>query len=197
MEAKGLQKIESAVVGSEAEDFCSLLRRAISHTSISSIPPPPIKKLSCLNCLHLPAAPSGVWESDIQSLCSCDRRRGADTRSFHSYSDEIEIGTGSPLSSCTRSSRGDYPCPHDTPSSATGDIKRVLQVPGEGLPWGAIQLPHAKICVHVCRDYLGVELACPSCNKTFFNPDVLRHLGRAMFPNEFPFPVTYYTFCSC
>ena len=43
LEAEGLQKIESAVVGSEAEDFYGLLRGAASHTSISSILPPPKK----------------------------------------------------------------------------------------------------------------------------------------------------------
>ena len=41
LESEGLQKIESAVAGSEAEDFYGLLRGAISHTPISSVPPPP------------------------------------------------------------------------------------------------------------------------------------------------------------
>ena len=41
LESEGLRKIELAVAGSEAEDFYGLLRGAISHTPISSVPPPP------------------------------------------------------------------------------------------------------------------------------------------------------------
>ena len=43
MEAEGLQKIKSAVSGSEAEGFYGLLRGAVSYTSSSSILPPPKK----------------------------------------------------------------------------------------------------------------------------------------------------------
>ena len=43
LEAEGLQKIESAVSGSEAEGFYGLLRGAVSYTSSSSILPPPKK----------------------------------------------------------------------------------------------------------------------------------------------------------
>ena len=31
------------------------------------------------------------------------------------------------------------------------------------------------MCAHVCRDHLGVRVACPSCAKTFLNSDDLRH----------------------
>ena len=40
LESEGLWKIESAVAGSEAEDFYRLLRGAVSHPPISSIPTP-------------------------------------------------------------------------------------------------------------------------------------------------------------
>ena len=40
MEACGLEKMEAAVAGSEVEDFYGLLRGAMSHSSMSSAPPP-------------------------------------------------------------------------------------------------------------------------------------------------------------
>ena len=65
LESEGLQKIESALAGSEVEGFYRLLRGAISHSSISSIPPPPKKIPSCHNHHSLQAAPSGVWKGGI------------------------------------------------------------------------------------------------------------------------------------
>ena len=58
------------------------------------------------NCHHLYATPT--------------RAQGSCTWSFHSCSEKIGVVTGSPLSSCTRGSRGGYPCPHDTHSPAVG-----------------------------------------------------------------------------
>ena len=119
-----------------------------------------------------------VWEGDIQSLCSCDRRRGADTISFCSYSNEIKIGTGSHLSSCTRSSRGGYPHPHDTPSSPTGGCQEDLQVPSGGLQWGAINLTCHNLCACAQRPFRGG--ACVSLlQQDFFNPDTLRHYKKS------------------
>ena len=50
LETEGLRKIESAVAGSEAEGLYGLLRGAMSHSPMSSIPPPPKK------CHHTPTA---------------------------------------------------------------------------------------------------------------------------------------------
>ena len=41
LETEGLEKIELAMAGLEAECLYRLLRGAISHSPISSIPPPP------------------------------------------------------------------------------------------------------------------------------------------------------------
>ena len=49
-EMEGLQNIESAVAESEAEVLYRLLRGAVSHSPISSIPSPPNK------CHHTPTA---------------------------------------------------------------------------------------------------------------------------------------------
>ena len=54
-----------------------------------------------------------------------------------------------------------------------GGIKRVYKCQVEGCSEGS-STSHATICAHVCIDHLGVGLACPSCDKTFFNPDTIR-----------------------
>ena len=77
-----------------------------------------------------------------------------------------------------------------------GDIKRVYKCWVKDCREGP-STSHATICVHVHRDHLGVGLACPSCNKTFSTWMTSGITGRAMFPNDFPFPVIYHTFCSC
>ena len=41
LESEGLQKVEIAVAGSEAEGLYGLLGGALSHSSMSSAPPPP------------------------------------------------------------------------------------------------------------------------------------------------------------
>ena len=135
---------------------------------------PHLKTSSCPNCHCLPATPSGVWKGGIKSLCSCGRRRGAHTRSFCSYSNEIAIGTRSPLSSCTRSSRGGYPHPHDTPSPPTGGHQEGLQVSCGRLQWGAINHMCHNLCACAQRPFrggAGVSLL----QQDFFNPDTLRH----------------------
>ena len=50
LEACGLEKMEAVVAGSEVEGFYGLLRGAMSHSSMSSAPPPP--KRVC----HTPSA---------------------------------------------------------------------------------------------------------------------------------------------
>ena len=65
LEADGLEKMEVAVAGSEAEGFYGLLRGAISHSSIS-IAPPPHKKVCHIpstTTSHLP--PQESTEPDV------------------------------------------------------------------------------------------------------------------------------------
>ena len=55
-----------------------------------------------------------------------------------------------------------------------GCIKRVYQCQVEGCKEGP-STSHATICAHVRKVHLGVGLVCPSCGRSFFNPDTFRH----------------------
>ena len=127
-----------------------------------------------LHVLH--PAPTQIMPpiSNHHHLCTPRRASGSYTGSFCSCHGKIGVGTRSPLSSCTRGSRGDYSCPYDTPLPTVRGIKRVYKCWVEGCTEG-LSTSHATICAHVHREHLGVWLACPSCNKTFFNLDTLRH----------------------
>ena len=46
LETEGLEKMEAAVTGSEAEGFYGLLRGAVSHSSLPTSSPPPKKDCS-------------------------------------------------------------------------------------------------------------------------------------------------------
>ena len=60
LETEGLLKIELAVEGSEAEGLYRLLRAALSHSPMSSIPHPPAK------CCHTPS--TTISKSPLRSL---------------------------------------------------------------------------------------------------------------------------------
>ena len=59
LETEGLQKIELAVAGLEVEGLYGLLRGAVSHSPMSSIPPLP-KNATSLQPPPFPIHPSGV-----------------------------------------------------------------------------------------------------------------------------------------
>ena len=106
LETEGLRKIEVAVAGLEAEGLYEILRGAISHSPVSSIPP-----TQNLATPHLPPSPNhppGAWRSCTWSSHSCGRR--------------CKTGTGSHPSS---SSDG-YPHLHDTPLPAVGGHQEGL-----------------------------------------------------------------------
>ena len=65
METKGLEKVEVAVAGLEAEGLYRLLRGVMSHPSVSSAPPPP-RKLTISHPPLSPICPPGVCRT--QSL---------------------------------------------------------------------------------------------------------------------------------
>ena len=61
------------------------------------------------------------------------------------------------------------------------DIKGAYKCQIEGYTEGPSS-SHAAICAHIHRQHLGVRLACPSCNKTFFNLVTLRcHKNESQF----------------
>ena len=63
--------------------------------------------------------------------------------------------------------------PYATPQDSTGGAKWVYQCQVEGHKEGP-STSWATISAHVGKVHLGVRLVCPLCNKSFFNPDVLR-----------------------
>ena len=139
LEMEGLEKIESAVVGSEAEGLYRLLGGAISYTHIHHSTPIQ-ESLPHPICHHPQTTPSGAWGSCTQSFCSCGRSYRTGIRSCHS--------------SCVSSSRGGYPHPYDTPLPTVGGIKRVYKYKVEGCMEGP-STSHAAICTHACREHLG------------------------------------------
>ena len=82
---------------------------------------------SCAEPCHAPPCPPSILPqktppiSNHHHLCTAPTRaQGSCTWSFWSCHGKISIGTGSPLSSCIRGSRGGYPHPYDIPSPAVG-----------------------------------------------------------------------------
>ena len=157
LETEGLGKIKAAVAGSEAEGLYGLLMGAISY---SSIPPPP--KRPC----HTPSAtiskPSPQEPEEAVAKVSAPVAKVM----------EQALGVTTPAVS---------PAPEVAiPTQMTplhlqlGGIKRVYKCQVEGCTEEP-STSHATICAHVCREHLGVRLACPSHNKTFFNSNTFRH----------------------
>ena len=68
LETEGLEKMEMAVTGSEAECFYGVLRGAVSHSSLSN-PHLLLRRLAMPLTPPFPSAPSGIQRT--QSLCSC------------------------------------------------------------------------------------------------------------------------------
>ena len=152
----GVGRIEMAVAGLGVEGLYRLLRGAILHSLMSSAPPYP-KNAPTTQPPPSPSHSSGV--------------RGSCTQSFHR---ETELAPEVPSLAASPVLGMAIPA-HMTPLCLQlGGIKRVYKCQVEGCSEGP-STSQATICVHVCRDHLGVGLACPSCAKTFFNLDVLRH----------------------
>ena len=143
------KKMEAAVAGSEVEGFYGLLRGAMLHSSISPAPPPHKKicHTPSATISHLLPQESTAPEVPKPEVC---------------------------LSSCPSSFRGGNPCPYATHSYSAGGIKWVYRCQVEGCKEGTSTL-HATICMHVCKLHLGVGLVCPSCSKSFFNPDTFQY----------------------
>ena len=153
LETCGLKKMEVAVAGSEVEGFYGLLRGAVSHSSISSAPPSP-KKVCHSPSTTISCAPS--QESQEPEAPGPAKQVLESTSSIAPPVLEGEIlANMQPL--CIQ----------------LVGIKRVYRCQVEGCREGP-STSHATICVHVKRAHLGVELVCPLCSKSFFNPDTFR-----------------------
>ena len=154
----GVGQHEAAVAGLEAEGLYGLLRGAISHSHMSSAPPPPKNATT----LQLPPSPN-------HSLRSLKLYLKLPLLWFK----KLKWHWKSPPQLHHKLWRC-YPCLHDTPLPTVGGIKRVYKCQVEGCSKGQ-STSWATICAHVCRDHLGVRLACPSCARTFLNLDALMH----------------------
>ena len=160
LETEGLQKIESAVSGSEVEGLYGLLRGAVSHSPMSSIPLPPKKHH------HAPTA-------TISKLLPQEPKETVPEVSIPVVK-EVELASEAPSSAATPALEVAIPT-HVAPLHLQdGGIKMVYKCGVEGCSDGP-STSWAAICAHVHRDHLGVRLPCPSCTKTFLNSDALRH----------------------
>ena len=160
METEGLQKVEMAVAGLEAEGLYGILRVALSHSPMSTTQPPTKRHCQAptatISKLHLqepeevkpkpsaPAAEGGILAQEAPSLV---------------ISQALEVAIPA----------------HMTPLHLNvGGIKRVYKCWVEGSSKGP-STSWAAISRHVCWVHLGVRLGCPSCSQTFLNLDALRH----------------------
>ena len=148
VEMKGLEKVEAAMAGLEVEGLWAS-EGGWCHTPHIFSPTSP-RKLT-ISCPPLsPIHPPGVYR--MRSLWSC------------------RTGNGGCLSSCPSSFRRGNPCQHATPLHSVGGIKQVYRCLVEGCKEGP-STSCVTICAHVCKVHLEVILVCPSCSKSFFNPD--------------------------
>ena len=120
-------------------------------------------------------SPTSSQESSLDPVCHCLLSAPSGTYRCHTWSPWVcntsgRAGIRSCLSSYLASSRGRSPHQHAAPLYSIGGIKRVYRCWVEGSKEGPSTL-HATISVHVHKVHLGVGLVCPSCGKSFLNPD--------------------------
>ena len=153
LETEGLEKMEVAVTGSEVEGFYGLLRGAVSHSSLPMSSPPPKKThhAPSSTITHPPPQESKEPEASVSA----------------------EQALESTSSTAPSVLEGEIPAHMQPLCIQLGGIKRVYRCQVEGCREGP-STSHATICTHMCRVHLGVGLACPLCNKSFFNPDTFR-----------------------
>ena len=167
---EGLQKIESAVAGSEAEGPYGLLRGAISHSHVSSTLPTTKK------CHHTPTATT--------SKLPPQESKEAAPEVSAPVVEEVKLALEAPSLAVLQALEVAIPT-HTAPLHLQlGGVKRVYKCCVEECSEGP-STSHAAICAHVCGDHLGVRLACPSCAKTFLNSDALSHHRKLTVPSNF------------
>ena len=150
LKVEGLEKIEESVAGSEVEGFYGLLRGAMSHSSISPAPPPHKNVCHTLSATisHLP--PQGSTGPDVPD--PADQAMKAVSPAVPPASEEAIPANMQPLY-IQLGALNKY----------TGARLRAAR--------RVHQTSHATICAHICKVHLGMVLVCPSCSKSFFNPD--------------------------
>ena len=156
LEMEGLGKMEVAVAGSNVEGFYGLLRGAISHPSVSSAPPPPKK------AHHIPSATVSNLPHQ-EPTCVTPK-----------VSDPIAKMVEWASEAASPTSEEALPTNMQPLCIQLGASKECTDA-GLSVAKDGPSTSHAPICTHVHRVHLGVGLVCPSCGKSFFNPDTFWH----------------------
>ena len=146
--------MEVAVAGSEADGLYGLLRGTVSHSSLPTSSPPPKKSYHAPSSTisHLPLQESKEPEASVAA----------------------EQALESTSSTAPSVLEGEIPANMQPLCIQLEGIKRVYRCQVEGCREGP-STSCATICAHMHRVHLGVELVCPLCNKSFFNPGTFRH----------------------
>ena len=154
LETEGWRQIREAVVGPEAEGLYGLLK------GIASYPCPASSQPSIKKPRLSPSAT--IMQSPLQES------KGPEV------SDPVGQATVSTSSDATPAPEVDIPAHMQPLRVQAGGTKCVYQCWVKGCKEG-LSTSWATISAHVRKVHLGVGLVCPLCNRTFFNPDVLRH----------------------
>ena len=158
MEAKGLQKVELALVGSEAEGFYGLLwGGSITFLHVLCLTPPKRCQASTTTVSKLPPQESKAVKPKPSTTTAEESRLAQEAPSL-AFSQALEVAIPT----------------HMPPLCLNvGVIKRVCKCWVEECSKG-LSTSQVAICTHVCQYPLGLRLACPSCTQTFLNSDALR-----------------------
>ena len=152
LKMEGLEKMEAAVTNSEVEGLYGLLRRAVTHSSLSMSSPP---KKSC----HAPY-------SFIPHLPPQEPKEPEASGPAEQALESTSLTAPSVM-------EGEIPANMQPLCIQWGGIKRVYRCQVEGCREGP-STSQATICAHIYKVHLGVGLVCLLYNKSFFNPDTFR-----------------------
>ena len=146
--------MREAVAGSEAENLYELLKEVTSYPCPASSHPPTKKP-------HL--SPSAtITQSPLQESTGPE------------VSDPAGQTTMSSPSAASPAPEVDILAHMQPLRVQVGGTKHMYQCWVEGCKEGP-STSQATISAHIRKVHLGVGLVCPLCNRTFFNPDILRH----------------------
>ena len=154
LETEGWRQMREAVAGSEAEGLYGLLKGVTSYPHPASSHPP-------INKPHLSPSTT-ITQSPLQESTGPE------------VSDPAGQATGSASSAATPAPEVDILAHMQPLKVQVGGTKCMYQCWVEGCKEGP-STSQATISAHVRKVHLGVGLVCPLCNRTFFNPDMLRH----------------------
>ena len=154
LETEGWRQMREAVAGSEAEGLYGLLKGVTSypHPAPSH---PPLKK-PCL--------------SPSSTITQPPLLESTGPKVSNPAGQAIECAPPA----ATPAPEEDLPVHMQPLRVQVGNAKCMYQCWVEGCKEGP-STSWAAISTHVRKIHLGVGLVCPLCDKTFFNPDMLRH----------------------